>query len=54
MKKWIRLVFEVVLGASLAGAGTYVYLQTKEIEDLELKLTNSLEKKLLDQLVRLE
>ena len=46
MKKWIRLVFEIVLGASLAGAGTYVYLQTKEIEDLELKLTNSLAKKI--------
>ncbi len=38
MKNWLRLIIEVFLFASLAGAGVFIYLQMGEIETLENNL----------------
>jgi len=38
MKKWIRLIFEILLGAAVVGSGTFIYLQMTEISELEAQL----------------
>ena len=38
MKKWIRLIFEILLGAAVVGSGTFIYLQLTEISELEAQL----------------
>ena len=35
MKKWFRLVVEILLFGSLIGSGVFIYLQMSEIESLE-------------------
>ena len=41
MKKWIRLIIEIFLGAAVAGAGTFIYLQINEINELESQLAQA-------------
>ena len=41
MKKWIRLIFEILLGAALVGSGTFIYLQMVEINNLESRLAKA-------------
>ena len=38
MKKWIRLTIEILLGATVVGSGTFIYLQMAEIGELEAKV----------------
>jgi len=38
MKKWIRLTIEILLGAAVVGSGTFIYLQMKEISELEAQV----------------
>ena len=38
MKKWIRLIIEILLGAAVVGSGTFIYLQMTEISELEEQL----------------
>ena len=35
MKKWLRLIIEILLFGSLIGSGVFIYLQMSEIESLE-------------------
>ena len=35
MKKWIRLIIEILLGTAVVGSGTFIYLQMTEISELE-------------------
>ena len=35
MKKWFRLVVEILLFGSLIGSGVFIYLQMSQIESLE-------------------
>ncbi len=44
MKKWLRLIFEAVLFALLAGASVFIYLQMDEIEALENSIAATQEK----------
>ena len=44
MKKWLRLIFEAVLFALLAGAAVFIYLQMDEIETLENSIASIQEK----------
>tara|TARA_B100000575_G_scaffold286118_1_gene282366 strand:+ start:4833 stop:5444 length:612 start_codon:yes stop_codon:yes gene_type:complete len=41
MKQWIRLIFEILLGAGLAGTATFIYLQIAEIGELESQLAKA-------------
>ncbi|RZP23067.1 MAG: hypothetical protein EVA26_01485 [Burkholderiaceae bacterium] len=38
MKKWIRLIIEILLGVAVVGSGTFIYLQMTEISELEVQL----------------
>ena len=38
MKKWIRLIIEILLGAAVVGSGTFIYLQMTEISELEAQV----------------
>jgi hypothetical protein len=40
MKKWLRLILEVLLFGSLAGSGVFIYLQLDEIDTLTAKLSS--------------
>ena len=38
MRKWIRLIIEILLGAAVVGSGTFIYLQMTEISQLEVQV----------------
>ncbi|MDA9689602.1 hypothetical protein N9V13_04210 [Betaproteobacteria bacterium] len=38
MRKWIRLTIEILLGATVVGSGTFIYLQMTEISQLEVQV----------------
>ena len=38
MKKWIRLIIEILMGSAVVGSGTFIYLQMTEISELEVQL----------------
>ena len=38
MKKWLRLIIEIILFGSLAGSGVFIYLQMGEIDTLKGEL----------------
>ena len=38
MKNWIRLIVEILLGATVVGSGTFIYLQMTEISELEVQV----------------
>ena len=40
MKNWIRLIVEILLGATVVGSGTFIYLQMTEISELEAQVAN--------------
>ena len=65
MKKWFRLVVEILLFGSLIGSGVFIYLQMSQIESLEDDLAgkesmssnsvassqNSQQAKIIDELI---
>ena len=45
MKKWLRLILEILLFGSLVGSAVFIYLQTNEIEMLKNDLVSMDSKK---------